>query len=107
MSAGMTSTRHSDTPPTITMLRERREEILSVAARHGASNVRVYGSVARGEARPASDIDVLVDMEEGRSLLDLAALHLELEELLGYPVEIGTDVKPRLRERVEAEAVAL
>lgn len=89
------------------MLRERREEILSVAARHGASNVRVYGSVARGEARPASDIDLLVDMEEGRSLLDLAALHLELEELLGYPVEIGTGVKPRLRERVESEAVAL
>lgn len=103
----MTSTRYSDNPPTIKMLRERREEILSVAARHGASNVRVYGSVARGEARPASDIDVLVDMEEGRSLLDLAALHLELEELLGYPVEIGTDVKPRLRERVEAEALAL
>jgi predicted nucleotidyltransferase len=46
-------------------------------------------------------------MEEGRSLLDLAALHLELEEILGYPVEIGTDVKPRLRERVRAEAVAL
>lgn|SRR5690606_12050930 len=103
----MTSMRQSGNAPTITMLRERREEIISAAARHGASNVRVYGSVARGEARPVSDIDVLVDMEEGRSLLDLAALHLELEELLGYPVEIGTDVKPRFRERVEAEAVAL
>lgn len=54
-----------------------------------------------------SDIDVLVDVERGRSLLDLAALHLELEDLLGFPVEIGTDVKPRLRERVRAEAVAL
>ena len=89
------------------MLHARRKEILAAAARHGASNLRVYGSVARGEARPASDIDVLVDMEKGRSLLDLAALHLELEEILGYPVEIGTDVKPRLRERVRAEAVAL
>lgn len=89
------------------MLRERREEILAAVAKHGASNLRVYGSVARGEARPVSDIDVLVDVEEGRSLLDLAALHLELEDLLGFPVEIGTDVKPRLRERVQAEAVVL
>jgi predicted nucleotidyltransferase len=103
----MTTTRHTDEAPTLQMLRERREEILAAAARHGASNLRVYGSVARGEARPQSDIDVLVDVEEGRSLLDLAALHLELEDLLGYPVEIGTDVKPRLQERVRAEAIAL
>lgn len=89
------------------MLRERRDKILAAVARHGASNVRIYGSVARGEARPASDIDVLVDVKEGRSLLDLAALHLELEDILGFPVEIGTDVKPRLRERVRGEAVAL
>lgn len=80
---------------------------MRAAQRHGASNIRVYGSVARGEAGPMSDVDVLVEMEEGRSLLDLAALHLELEEIVGYPVEIGTDVKPRLRERVHAEAVAL
>ena len=89
------------------MLRELRGEILSVAARHGASNLRVYGSVVHGEARPESDIDLLVDMEAGRSLLDLAALHLELEDLLGFPVEIGTDVKPRLRERVHADAITL
>jgi len=80
---------------------------MRAAQRHGASNIRVYGSVARGEASPMSDVDVLVEMEEGRSLLDLAALHLELEEIVGYPVEIGTDVKPRLRERVYAESVAL
>jgi predicted nucleotidyltransferase len=103
----MTSTTRGDKAPTLQMLRERREEILAAVARHGASNLRVYGSVARGEARPASDIDVLVDVEEGRSLLDLAALHLELEDILGFPVEIGTDVKPRLRERVRAEAVVL
>jgi len=84
-----------------------RTEILAVVARHGASNVRVYGSVARGRAGSDSDIDLLVDMEDGRSLLGVAGLHLELEDLLGYPVEIGTDVKPRLRERVHAEAVAL
>ena len=103
----MTTIRESDKRPSMEMLIERRAEILSAAARHGASNVGVYGSVARGEARPGSDVDVLVDMEDGRSLLDLAGLHLELEELLGFPVEIGTDVKPRLRDRVHAEAIAL
>lgn len=97
----------SDIAPSLGLLRERQAEIRAVAAKHGASNIRVYGSVARGQARPESDIDLLVDMEEGRSLLDLAALHLELEELLGFPVEIGTDVKPRLRHRVRAEAVSL
>jgi hypothetical protein len=67
----------------------------------------VYGSVARGEAGPDSDIDILVDMDDGRSLLDLAGLHLDLEDLLGFPVEIGTDVTPRLRDRVRAEAISL
>ncbi|MGH9063027.1 MAG: nucleotidyltransferase family protein [Acidimicrobiales bacterium] len=93
--------------PTLAMLRARREEILVIASRNGASNLRVYGSVARGEAREGSDIDLLVDMEPGRSLLDLAGLHLELEDLLGCRVEVGTDVKPRLRDRVRAEAVVL
>jgi predicted nucleotidyltransferase len=103
----MTITQPSGEAPTLEMLRRRREEVLSIAASHGASNLRVYGSVVRGEARTGSDIDLLVDLENGRSLLDLAALHLELEDLLGFPVEIGTDVKPRLRERVRAEAIAL
>jgi len=103
----MTATRPTDKAPRLELLRELRAEVLSAAARHGASNLRVYGSVARGKARPDSDIDLLVDMEVGRSLLDLAALHLELEDLLGFPVEIGTDVKPRLRERVHAEAITL
>ncbi len=96
----------ADTPRLETLL-ALRKEIAAIAARHGASNVRVFGSVARGEAGPGSDIDVLVDLEPGRSLFDLAALHLELEDLVGFPVEIGTDVKPRLRERVHAEAVVL
>ena len=103
----MTTTRRVDERPNLDLLRRLRSEILSAAARHGASNVRVYGSVARGTAGPGSDIDMLVDVEEGTSLLDLAALHLELEGLLGFPVELGTDVKPRLRERVHAEAVGL
>ena len=103
----MTTARQISEVPSMESLRKLRTEILSAAARHGASNVRVYGSVARGEARPDSDIDLLVDMDAGRSLLDLAGLHLELEDMLGFQVEIGTDVKPRLRERVYAETIAL
>ncbi len=101
------TTRHINEAPSLESLREVRSEILATAGRHGASNVRVYGSVVRGEAGPDSDIDLLVDMDVGRSLLDLAGLHLELEDLLGFRVEIATDVKPRLRERVHAEAIAL
>lgn len=93
--------------PTLAELRERRDEILAIARRHGASNVRVFGSVARDEARADSDIDLLVDLESGRSLMDLAELHLALEELLGRSVDVGTMVKPRLRDRVETEAVTL
>ena len=103
----MTTTRQTNATPSLELLREMRAEILAVVARHGASNVRIYGSVARGEAGPDSDIDLLVDMGDGRSLMDLAGLHLELEDLIGFHVEIGTDVRPRLRERVHAEAVAL
>jgi predicted nucleotidyltransferase len=96
-----------DAIPDLGLLRSRRSAILEAAARHGAGNVRVFGSIARGEAGPGSDIDLLVDMEPGRSLLDLAGLHLELEDILGFRVEIGTDVKPRLRDRVHAEAIRL
>lgn len=102
----MVSSPERQQPPTLRMLRAHRSEILAAVERHGASNIRVYGSVARGEASPMSDIDVLVEMEDGRSLFDLGALHLELEEIVGYPVESGTDVKPRLRERGRAETVA-
>ena len=103
----MTTVRHIDETPSLGMLRERRSEILEIVGRHGASNVRVYGSVVRGTAGPESDFDILVDLEDGSSLFDLAATHLELEDRLGFPVEISTDVKPRLRERVHAEAVDL
>jgi hypothetical protein len=84
-----------------------REQILAVAARHGADNVRAFGSVARGDADAASDIDFLVDFEPGRSLLDLAALLIDLEDLLGHPVDVVTEpgLKARIRQRVLAEAV--
>jgi len=93
-------------PPTLQELRERRAEILALARRYGASNLRVFGSVARDEPG-ARDVDILIDLEAGRSLLDLARLHVELEDLLGCDVDVAERVKPRLREQVEAEAVLL
>lgn len=100
------STAPNSRPPTLSQLRLQRERILAVARRHGASNVRVFGSVARQEGG-ANDLDLLVDLEPGRSLLDLASLHVELEDLLGCRVHVMELVKPRLREAVEAEAVSL
>ena len=89
-----------------TVLRKKREEILRVAARHGARNVRIFGSVARGQADAQSDIDLLVTMEPSRSLLDHAALWLEIQELLGCEVDVVNEggLKPRIRERVLQEA---
>lgn len=91
------------------LLKEKREEILKIAARHGARNVRVFGSVARGEADEQSDIDLVVEFEPGRSLLDHAALWLELQELLGRKVDVVSEsgIKPRIRDRVLREAVPL
>jgi predicted nucleotidyltransferase len=91
------------------LLKEKREEILKIAAKHGARNVRVFGSVARGEADEQSDIDLVVEFEPGRSLLDHAALWLELQELLGRKVDVVSDrgIKPRIRDRVLKEAVPL
>ncbi|HMD31781.1 MAG TPA: nucleotidyltransferase family protein [Candidatus Acidoferrales bacterium] len=91
------------------LLREKRDEILRVAARHGARNIRVFGSVARGEARQDSDIDLLVEFEPGRSLLDQAALTLDLEELMGRKVEVMTEggLYWLLRRRILNEALAL
>jgi predicted nucleotidyltransferase len=90
-------------------LRVRREEILRCAARHGASNVRVFGSVVRGESATTSDVDLLVEMEPGRSLIDLVGLWQDLEDLLGTHVDVLSDrgVSPHLRERIFAEAVPL
>jgi predicted nucleotidyltransferase len=73
------------------LLKEKREAILRIAAKHGARNVRVFGSAARGEADEESDLDLLVEMEPGRSLLDHAALWLELQEVLGRRVDVVSD----------------
>jgi len=98
-----------DTGVTINTIRNRRKEILAVAAKHGARNVRIFGSVARGDANPGSDIDVLVELEPDRTLLDHAALLLELEALLGCKVDVVTTpgLRPRIRERILREAIAL
>lgn len=88
---------------------EHKAEILSVATRHGARAIRLFGSVARGDARPESDVDLLVDLEPGRSLLDVIAIKQDLEEILGRPVDVVTEaaLSPYLRQRVLAEAIAL
>ncbi|MBI3972473.1 MAG: nucleotidyltransferase family protein [Chloroflexi bacterium] len=91
------------------MLRERREEILRTAAQHGVLDVKVLGSVARGEAHPDSDIDVLGTREPGRSLLDLIALKHELEDLLGHRVDVVTRpaISPYLCDQILSETVDL
>ena len=90
-------------------IRERRSEILDRASRHGARNVRVFGSAARGDVGPASDIDLLVEMEPGRSLLDFVGLWQELEDLLGLKVDLVSEggISPYLRDQILSEAVAL
>jgi len=91
------------------LLQFKRTQILKIAARHGARKVRVFGSVAREEAQPDSDIDFLVDMESGRSLLDLIELGQDLEELLHRKVDVLTDggLSPHLEQRIHAEAIPL
>src|SRR5260221_7284974 len=84
----------------------KREDILRLAARRGAHNVRVFGSVARGDAHARSDVDLLVDVEPGRSLLDVVGLRQELEDLLRCEVDLLTDggLSPYLRDRILREA---
>ena len=91
---------------TIADLLSRRDEILRVAAGHGARNVRVFGSVVRGEAGSESDVDFLVDLEPGRSLMDLSRLTLDLEDLLGRKVDVvpASSVYWLLRRRILKEA---
>ncbi|HLF25506.1 MAG TPA: nucleotidyltransferase family protein [Anaerolineae bacterium] len=91
------------------ILKDKREDILRIAARHGARNVRIFGSVARGEADDQSDIDILVEMEPGRSLFDLGGLLMDLQDLLGRKVDVVTEkgLRERVRERALKEAVPL
>ena len=82
---------------------------MRIAAQHGATNVRIFGSVARGEADADSDVDILVVLEPGRSLFDLGGLSMDLQELLGREVDVVTEqgLRDRFRERVLKEATPL
>ena len=93
----------------VDLLKFKRLEILGLAQAHGAHNVRIFGSVARGEAHADSDIDFLVEMDNGRSLIDLIELSQDLETLLQRKVEVLTDngLSPYLEKRIHAEAVLL
>ncbi len=93
--------------PTLNLLRVRRDDILRVASSRGVSNIRVFGSVVRGDATPDSDVDLLVDFERGRRGLDLFAFAREVEGLIGYPVDVGTGIEEAVRERIESQLVAL
>lgn len=94
---------------TLNDLRKQSEHIKIIAQKHGAGNIRVFGSISRGEEGPDSDIDFLVDFEEDRSLFDLVGLKLELEELLGHKVDLVTEraMHHLISAKVKEEAVPL
>lgn len=91
------------------LLGDKREEVLKIAGKHGARNIRLFGSVARGDAKESSDIDLLVKMEAGSTLLDIVAIGQDLEDLLGCKVHVVTEaaISPFIRENVLKEAVNL
>ena len=91
------------------IIQTQRDDILRIATEHGASNIRVFGSVARGDDEPESDVDLLIQLESGRSLLDLIAIKQELEAVLGRSVDVLTEasISPYLREQILSEAVRL
>ena len=90
-------------------IKSKRKEILDIAQKYGATNLRVFGSMARGEGSPESDLDIIVEMEKGRSLLDIIAIKQDIEELLGRKVDIVTEasISPYIRDTVLREAVNL
>lgn len=94
---------------TLSILRSKRIEILALAAKHGASNVRLFGSVARGEDREDSDVDFLVDMQETRSLFDLIGLQQDIEKAIGRKVDVLTTngINRYLKDRILNEAAPL
>ena len=89
--------------------RSSRHQILELAASYGARNVRVFGSTARGDNSPASDVDLLVDLDSDRTLMDLGGLLIELQEMLHVPVDVATErmLRPKVRDQALREAVQL
>ncbi|MCD4825228.1 MAG: nucleotidyltransferase family protein [Phycisphaerae bacterium] len=94
---------------TLDTIQAQKGEILRIASEHGGHNLRVFGSIARGAATEESDIDLLVEMDEDRSLLDLIAIKLDLEETLGHKVDLVTEgaLHRLIREEVLKEAITL
>lgn len=94
---------------TLQELRRTREQILRVAARHGAGNLCVFGSLARGESSATSDVDFLVNVAPNRTLMDLGGLLVELQETLRQPVDVATEamLRPKVREQALRDAVLL
>jgi len=107
-SAPITSVRSQLGPPA-SKLRRQRRRLLDAAERHGVSRLRVFGSLARGEANAASDVDFLVDLKPGRTLLNLTAFRREAAEILDLPVDVATAdmLKERIRDEVLTEALPL
>jgi len=94
--------------PQAERLRERRDALLDASRNHGASDVRVFGSVARQDERPDSDIDLLIELDPERTLLDLVAFGREASEILGMPVDVATaDMLPDGAEHARSESFAL
>jgi predicted nucleotidyltransferase len=91
------------------LLNDKRAEIVRIAKVNGATRVRIFGSFARGTARPDSDLDLLIDLEPGRHLLDLVAIKQDLEDLLGRPVHVVTEaaISPYVRAEVLRDATPL
>ena len=97
------------TGPVGRLVRRHRHDLITAAAAHGIGNLRVFGSVARGEDRPDSDVDLLVDLPPGLSLFGLARAEADLEAILGTRVDLipAADLKPGVRERAERDLVEL
>ena len=96
------------TAPSLTVLRSHKSDILRVAKAHGTSNIRVFGSVARGTATPTSDVDLLVDFQSGRTLVDHVRLWRDLEALLGTGVDlISAGGLTERDDDIRADALAL
>ena len=90
-------------------LKEKRGQILTVAKRHGARTIQVFGSLARGESRRDSDVDFLIELEPGRTLLDIVAIKQDLEDLLQRKVDVVTEdaVSPYLKDEIVTQAISL
>lgn len=94
---------------TVDELRAHHDEIYSIAEKYGVSNIRVFGSVARGEADDNSDLDLVIDVSRGHGYFAMAGFALDVEELLGVFTQVVTPngIKTRMRDRILAEAVAI